>query len=146
MKNRICRAAGILLSLVVLVSVGLAYPAGVSAAGSGPDDALLLTNEWAQLGAGKSQWYSFYYAGDGSQIHIQLQVEPEDSMEFAVWTPEQICAGGWASTSSPSDAVRLTRMRQAHSCGRAASMRAAPTTRCSRTTVVMPERATTASK
>ena len=90
MKNRTFRVASILLSLVILLTAGLAYPTGASAAGAGPDEALQPTGEWAQLGAGESQWYAFYYDGGGSQIQVQLQAEPQDSLGFTVWTPEEI--------------------------------------------------------
>ena len=90
MKTKTVRAAGMILTLVVLLSAGLVSPVTASAAGTGPDEALQPTGEWAQLGAGESQWYAVYYAGDGSQIQIRLQVEPQDSLGFTVWTPGQI--------------------------------------------------------
>ena len=90
MKNKVYRVASITLSLVILVTAVLAYPTGASAAGYGPDEALQPTGEWAQLGEGESQWYAFYYAGDGSQIQVQLQAEPQDSVDLTVWTPQEI--------------------------------------------------------
>ena len=101
MKNKTFRAAGMVLSLVILFSTGLILPMTAGAAGTGPDEALPLAGEWAQLNAGESLWYAFYYAGDDSQIQIQLQVEPEDSMEFAVWTPEQIWRWGLGEYVEP---------------------------------------------
>ena len=89
-RNKRYRVAGIVLSLVILLTSGLAYPAGASATGAGLDEALQATGEWAQLGAEESQWYGFYYAGDGSQIQVRLQVEPQDSLGFTVWTPKEI--------------------------------------------------------
>jgi hypothetical protein len=101
MKGKTYRAASILLSLVILLTASLAYATGASAAGAGPDEALLPTGEWAQLGAGESQWYAFYYAGDGSQIQVRLQVEADDSAGFTVWTPEQIWRWGLGEYVEP---------------------------------------------
>ncbi|MFC2015467.1 TolB family protein [Chloroflexota bacterium] len=101
MKNRWYQVIGILLSLVILISAGLVYPAVASAAGTGPDEALLPTGEWAQLGAEESHWYAFYYVGDGSQIQVRLQVEPDDGVEFSVWTPEQIWRWGLGEYVEP---------------------------------------------
>jgi hypothetical protein len=83
------------LGIVVLVSLGLIAPglagaAAASAAGTGPDTALAPTGDWEQLAVGASRWYAFQYAGDQSQIQVQLQVAPEGSATFAVWTPERI--------------------------------------------------------
>jgi hypothetical protein len=89
-SNKRYRVASIVLSLVILLTAGLAYPVGASAAGAGPDEALEPAGEWAQLGAGESTWYAFYYDGGGSQIQVQLQAEPEDSLGFTVWTPEEM--------------------------------------------------------
>jgi TolB protein len=79
-----------ILALAILLSARLVLPVTASAAGTGPDDALQPTSEWAQLDAGETQWYAFYYAGNGSQIQVRLQVEPQDSLGFTVWTPGEI--------------------------------------------------------
>ena len=101
MKNKVYRVASIALGLVILLTAGLAYPTRASAAGTGPGEALQPTDEWAQLGAGESQWYAFYYSGDGSQIEVRLQVEPQNSVGFAVWTPEQIWRWGLGEYVEP---------------------------------------------
>jgi len=64
--------------------------AAASAAGTGPDDALVPVGEWVPLDAGSSHWYAFHYAGDGSQIEIHLQAEPKESLDFEVWTPDGV--------------------------------------------------------
>jgi hypothetical protein len=46
--------------------------------------------DWAPLAAGESQWFTFEYLGDGSQIEVRVWVDPEDSASFSVWTPEQM--------------------------------------------------------
>ena len=61
-----------------------------SLTGAGPDEARIPASEWQELEAGGSHWYTFPYAGDGSQIEIRLQVEPRDSLDFEVWTPEGV--------------------------------------------------------
>jgi hypothetical protein len=74
------------LVVCLLLSQGTA----MSMDGSGPDGALPPAAEWQQLEGGNSCWYAFRYAGDGSQIDIRLQGEPEESVGFEVWTPEGI--------------------------------------------------------
>jgi Tol biopolymer transport system component len=78
------------LALVIAVSVGLATASTASAAATGPDSATAPTGNWQTLNPGQGKWYSFYYAGDGSQIEIRLQVVPNDSLGFTVWTPDKI--------------------------------------------------------
>jgi Tol biopolymer transport system component len=95
MKHSLHQALSVGLIAIVLVSLGLISPglaaaAAASAAGTGPDAALTPTGDWEQLAAGANRWYSFEYAGDGSQITVRLEVFPEDSATFAVWTPEEV--------------------------------------------------------
>jgi hypothetical protein len=49
-----------------------------------------LDGEWKLLTAGESQWYSFEYLGDGSQIKIRMDVDSVGGTPFSVWTPEQM--------------------------------------------------------
>jgi hypothetical protein len=89
MKQTHRRFLTALLALFVVMPAGMvAFAAG--AAGTGPDNALAPSSEWQSLAAGESRWYVFYYAGDSSQIQIELQIEPADSAGFVVWTPELI--------------------------------------------------------
>jgi hypothetical protein len=76
--------------LVVVVLMAGSVPVAATAAGTGPDDALTPAAEWQAVPPGKQHWYAFYYAGDGSQIEIRMQVEPHESAAFEVWTPEEI--------------------------------------------------------
>jgi dipeptidyl aminopeptidase/acylaminoacyl peptidase len=48
------------------------------------------TADWQELEAGSHRWYAFKYTGDGSQIEIRLLVEPEESLDLEVWTPEGV--------------------------------------------------------
>jgi dipeptidyl aminopeptidase/acylaminoacyl peptidase len=57
--------------------------------------------EWRQLHGGRSRWYAFRYAGDGSQIEIRLQAEPEESLDLEVWTPEGVRRWGLGVESGP---------------------------------------------
>ena len=83
-----------LLALVVLLGSSLAGAATTAAAaataGTGPDDALAPTGAWQPLAEEESVWYAFRYEGDGSQIQVQLKVEPGDGASFAVWTPAEV--------------------------------------------------------
>jgi Tol biopolymer transport system component len=89
-----------LLAIVLLISVGLGA-AEANAAGSGPDDAVTPTGDWEQLGPGESRWYAFQYLGDGSQIQITLQIEPDTSAGFGVWTPDLIRRWGLGEYVEP---------------------------------------------
>jgi Tol biopolymer transport system component len=80
------RAAIALMSLIILLLP--AWSTVLAAAGTGPDDALVLPAGWVQLNAKESRWYAFTYTGDSSQIQVRLQAEPAGSAAFAVWTPE----------------------------------------------------------
>jgi TolB protein len=102
------RAIGLLATAaVVLLSIGLAGTVMASDAGSaavsvwGPDAASAPATDWQPLPAGESHWYAFNYAGDGSQITIQLQVEPVGSSDFVVWTPDQIYHWGLGEYVEP---------------------------------------------
>lgn len=58
--------------------------------GTGPDDAQTPDDAWHALQIGERHWYAFPYAGDGSEILIQMGVVPDGGAAFSVWTPEQI--------------------------------------------------------
>jgi hypothetical protein len=73
-----------------MVSTGLVALPAAGASGWGADAATAPVNTWLPLDAGESPWYAFEYAGDGSQIEVRLQVQPEDSAGFVIWTPELI--------------------------------------------------------
>jgi hypothetical protein len=82
------------LMVAVLVTAVLptsAFPVAAAAepAGSGPDSALQVDNAWHSINPNRSRWYTFYYNGDGSQVQVRLQVEPENAAGFEVWTPEE---------------------------------------------------------
>jgi hypothetical protein len=51
-------------------------------------DALPFPNGWQSLGVRQHVWYAFEYAGDQSQITIQLHAEPQGSAKFTVWSPD----------------------------------------------------------
>ncbi len=60
-------------------------------AGSAPGQALALPSARSYLlPVGQVAWYVFRYAGDGSQILIDLRATPEDSAGFAVYTPGEL--------------------------------------------------------
>jgi TolB protein len=79
-----------ILGLLMLAIPAGAGPAIASQAGSGPENALAPAGDWQPLEANESLWYTFHYAGDGSQVEVRLQVEPAESATFAVWTPQEV--------------------------------------------------------
>jgi hypothetical protein len=111
MKSKRRLVASALLALAILVLPVLALPglvpsalaasAAASMAGTGPENALAPAGDWAQLDMGQSRWYAFQYAGDGSQIQIQLDLVPEGSASFAVWTPDEIYYWGLGERVTP---------------------------------------------
>ena len=86
--------------LVVAVLLG-SVSATASASGTGPDDARTPVADWLPLAPGESVWYAFQYGGDGSQIRVQLDVEPAGGAAFHVWTPEQIRRWGLGEEVHP---------------------------------------------
>jgi hypothetical protein len=70
-------------------------------AGTGPDDASAPAAEWRPVDIGESHWYALQYAGDGSQILIQMETSPDESATFCVWTPEQIRLWGLGEEVEP---------------------------------------------
>ena len=79
--------------------------AGGVTGGTGPDDALTISDEFVSLHAGETLWYSFQYVGHleyetvdeeevafwaGSEIQVWLDAEPDESVTFSIWTEEQI--------------------------------------------------------
>ncbi len=80
------------MCLAALGAPGMA--AAVDDAGSGPAQAMTPSSEWTALPASTDRWYSFAYAGDGSQIDVWLDVAPGSSAAFSIWTPQQVEA--WA--------------------------------------------------
>jgi hypothetical protein len=111
MNSRRQRVTSALLALAILVlptmalpglvPSALAAPAEASTVGTGPNNALAPTGDWGQLDAGQTRWYAFQYAGDKSQIQIQLNLVPAGSMTFAVWTPKEISIWGQHRPVSP---------------------------------------------
>jgi dipeptidyl aminopeptidase/acylaminoacyl peptidase len=89
----------ILLAIVVLLAGSVAATA--AAGGTGPDDALVPDSDWHPLAPADSLWYGFQYAGDGSQIQVRLDAEPDDGATFEVWTPDGIRRWGAGLEADP---------------------------------------------
>jgi hypothetical protein len=70
-------------------------------AGSGPESALAPAGHWMPLAVGQETWYSFNYAGDGSQILARMGVSPADSATFSVWTPANVQQRAQGATVTP---------------------------------------------
>jgi hypothetical protein len=62
----------------------------VTKAGTGPDDALTPSGEWAPLAKGQQVWYALPQDGGGSTILARLAVEPKNAATFKILTPENV--------------------------------------------------------
>jgi hypothetical protein len=100
-KQRKHRFASAFLAFAILLCLGLVSFVPADAAGTGVSDALTPNTDWQQLGSGQSRWYAFQYAGDGSQVQVELQVVPQGSADFVVWTPEEIYHWGLGERVQP---------------------------------------------
>jgi dipeptidyl aminopeptidase/acylaminoacyl peptidase len=101
MRQKTGYVANILLAVVVLLAGSVSATVAAAAGGTGPDDALVPSDEWQPLNVKESHWYAFEYAGDGSQIQIRLEVEPLESAVFEVWTPGEIERWGLGLEAEP---------------------------------------------
>jgi hypothetical protein len=70
-------------------------------AGSGPESALAPAGKWMPLAVGQETWYTFNYAGDGSQVLARMGVDPEGSATFSVWTPANVQQRAQGATVTP---------------------------------------------
>jgi len=73
---------------IALVSVtgALAAPA----IGAGPDSATAPIGDWIALAAGETHWYAFQYDGSEGQINVDMEVSPQNTVGFSVWTPDDL--------------------------------------------------------
>jgi hypothetical protein len=100
-KRKTHRLLMSLLVGMILLSPALVGLTPADAAGTNTADAVTPGGEWQQLGDDQSRWYTFDYAGDGSQIQVTLQVLPEGSATFVVWTPQEIHLRGAGESVDP---------------------------------------------
>lgn len=102
---------------IICLLISPALVVADTAGGTGPDDALAPSGEWTPLDRGQEHWYAFEYSGHqemqaseededeeeavwvSSRIQILLDAEPDGSIGFSVWTPENIRA--WVSGEDP---------------------------------------------
>jgi hypothetical protein len=64
--------------------------AAVTKGGTGPDDALTVSEEWTALAVGQKVWYALPVSGGDKQIVIHLSVAPANAAGFKILTPEQV--------------------------------------------------------
>ncbi len=88
---RLAAAIALVASLLLLG----ARPASAVAAGAGPDTALAPNGGWTPLAVGQRVWYAFQYAGDNSQILVDMAADPGNGATFSVWSPANLTA--WAA-------------------------------------------------
>ena len=83
-------------------TIAAATPATNTApSGSSPATARSAPSGWITTVAGTSTWYAFQYAGDKSQIVIDMQVYPANAASFTVWTPQSFPTGQLGQVAIP---------------------------------------------
>ena len=78
--------------ILLVVIFGVWLPSVVRAdapTGASPNDALLVPDGWQLISPRTSLWYYWDYAGTRSRIEITLEMNGAETVEFAVFTPEQ---------------------------------------------------------
>lgn len=76
-------------------------PAAKAKAGTGPDDALTPTGEWAPLAVGQKVWYALPQDGGGSKVLVRMAVDPKNSATYKILTPEQVRVWAAGQTYEP---------------------------------------------
>lgn len=76
-----------------------AAPAAPS--GMGPDTAKAPANGWVTIAMGQRVWYAFQYAGDASQITVDMLVSPASAVTFSVWTPADLVSWQQGNAENP---------------------------------------------
>ena len=99
------RKLSILMVVALLVSVFGAFGASAAFAaapaapvGTGPGNALPVPSAAQTLAAGQRVWYAFQYAGDKSEIVVDMNATPGGSANFAIWTQGNV--QNWQSTGT----------------------------------------------
>jgi TolB protein len=90
MTQKRIRLLALFIVFVTVLPLGLSVAPAAKAYEWGVDTATTPSADWVPLAAGEHAWYAFDYAGDGSEIRVNLQAVPADSIDFVVWTPLQI--------------------------------------------------------
>ena len=92
----------VLIAAAILVStLGFTGSAVAMAAGVGPDNATAPSANWTPLAAGQWAWYAFRYAGDGSQVTVQMSVDANSPATYSVWTPADVAQWAQDGTMNP---------------------------------------------
>jgi hypothetical protein len=80
---------------VIVVFSGATSVLAETAVGIGPESATAPFNDWMSIDAGEKHWYTFNYDGEEGSIGIEMEVSPQGSVGFSVWTTENLVR--WAN-------------------------------------------------
>jgi uncharacterized protein YraI len=69
---------------------GAPAAANPATAGRDPAHALPIPDGPQTLAQGQRTWYAYKYAGDNSQVTVDMKVDPAGSANFAIWSPEDV--------------------------------------------------------
>jgi hypothetical protein len=75
-----------------------AAPVPAAKGGTGPENALPAPSAAQTVAVGQRVWYAFQYAGDKSQIVVDMNATPGGSANFAIWTQGNV--QNWQSTGT----------------------------------------------
>ncbi len=78
-----------LAGLMLLFGAVQVFAAPAAGSGSGPDNPAAAPSGSVTLQPGQRAWYGFQYAGDRSQIMIDMN-NPDGNASFMVWTPDNL--------------------------------------------------------
>ena len=88
MFSKLLRLAGVLIiASTLLVSAGQVFAA--EAPGTGPEMAFTVPTGQVSIPAGGELWFAFNYAGDGSQITVDMAGNASLTT-FTIWTPAEV--------------------------------------------------------
>ncbi len=91
-------ASVLLVAAVVLLRASVAFAS--AAPGAGPELAFTVPSGAVSIPAGGELWFAFNYAGDNSQIYVDLSGNP-GATTFTIWTPGNVHARSLRQSVTP---------------------------------------------
>lgn len=95
------KVLSVMVTAAMLLSLTLVGPAvAAGPGGTGPDDAMVVTDEWMPVSLGEKHWFAFNFDYDkeatDQMIQVTLYAKPKNGATFSVFTPAE--AEHWRKT------------------------------------------------